>query len=180
MTPLRLGALIAILVFAADQALKAWILFVFDLPARGPLRLGPIELTMVWNRGISYGLFQQHDDWGRYALIALSLAAALLLAMWLARATGRLTAFALGLLIGGALGNALDRVLYGAVADFVLLWWIPFFPYVFNIADSAIVVGVALLLYDSFVLEGRRQRPGKEPDGAPPQISREVAAHKRD
>jgi signal peptidase II len=76
----------------------------------------------------------------------------------------KIVAVALGLLIGGALGNAIDRAVYGAVADFVLLYWIPFFPYVFNVADSAIVAGVGLLLYDSFVLEGRR-RPDPVPSG---------------
>ena len=104
---------------------------------------------MVWNRGISYGLFQQHEDWGRYGLVLLSVAAAIGMGVWLARARTIVLALALGLLIGGALGNALDRFLYGAVADFVLLYWIPFFPYVFNVADLAIVAGVALLLYDS-------------------------------
>ena len=163
MTPSRLGIVVAALVFVADQALKAWILFGFELPLRERVRLGPIELTMVWNRGISYGLFQQHEDIGRYGLVLLSLAAALFLAAWLARAQSRLVGLALGLLIGGALGNALDRVVYGAVADFILLWWIPFFPYVFNIADSAIVAGVALLLYDSLWAEARRaQAPGSD------------------
>jgi signal peptidase II len=85
----------------------------------------------------------------------------------MARTQDRLVAVALGLLIGGALGNALDRVVHGAVADFFLLWWIPFFPYVFNVADSAIVAGVALLLYDSLVVDRRRPtaaaRGGAEP-----------------
>jgi signal peptidase II len=186
MSPLRLGAAVATLVFVTDQALKAWILFVFELPLRGPVRLGPIDLVMVWNRGISYGLFQQHEDWGRYGLILLSIAAALFLAVWLTRTPSRLVALALGLLIGGALGNALDRVLYGAVADFILLWWIPVFPYVFNIADSAIVAGVGLLLYDSFVVEGRRGRsphtdqPGPVVTSGPPQISREAPAEERE
>ena len=102
---------------------------------------------MVWNRGISYGLFQQHEDFGRYALAGLSVAVSIGLAVWMVRSRSWLIAVAAGLLIGGALGNAIDRFVYGAVADFVLLYWIPFFPYVFNLADSAIVAGVALLLY---------------------------------
>jgi signal peptidase II len=185
-SPARLGAFVAGVVFVTDQALKAWILFVFELPLREPVRLGPIELVMVWNRGISYGLLQQHEDWGCYGLILLSVVAALFLSLWLRRAPDRLVGIALGLLIGGALGNALDRVLYGAVADFILLWWISFFPYVFNVADSAIVAGVALLLYDSVVVEGRRARATgpMAPDGAtaslPPQISREAAAKERE
>ena len=165
----RAGALVAVVALLMDQASKAWILHVFRLPERPPVRVGPIELVMVWNRGVSYGLFQQHEDWGRYLLVALSVVAAIGLAIWLRRAGSWLVAIALGLLIGGALGNAVDRVAYGAVADFVLLYWIPFFPYVFNVADSAIVAGVALLLYDSVVVEGRKARPaGQDAAGADP------------
>ncbi|MHB2167033.1 signal peptidase II [Alsobacter sp. R-9] len=169
MTPRRLGFALVALVFLADQALKAWILFVFQLPERPPVRVWPLfDLVMVWNRGISYGLFQQHEDWGQWALVVLSVVAAIGLGVWLWRASSLLVAVALGLLIGGALGNAVDRAVYGAVADFVLLYWIPFFPYVFNLADSAIVAGVGLLLYDSLVVEGRRRSPsGPNPDRPP-------------
>ncbi|GGH11707.1 lipoprotein signal peptidase [Alsobacter metallidurans] len=164
-----LGGLAAAVALLADQASKFWILNVFRLPERPPERVGPVELVMVWNRGVSYGLFQQHEDWGRYLLVALSIIAAIGLAIWLKRASTALVAVALGLLIGGAIGNAIDRLLYGAVADFVLLYWIPFFPYVFNVADSAIVAGVALLLYDSVVVEGRKARPaGQDAAGADP------------
>src|SRR5690242_3710339 len=76
MTPGRLGAILAVVVLAVDQAVKAWILHVLRLPDRPPIRVGPFfDLVMVWNRGISYGLFQQHEDWGRWALVALSIAA---------------------------------------------------------------------------------------------------------
>lgn len=169
MTPRRLGLLVAVTTFLLDQALKAWILYGLRLPERPPIRVGWLfELVMVWNRGISYGLFQQHEDWGRYGLVALSVGAAIGLGVWLSRNTAWIVALALGLLIGGALGNAVDRLLYGAVADFVLLYWIPVFPYVFNLADSAIVAGVGLLLYDSLVLEGRRVRVVRAPaDGGP-------------
>ncbi len=151
------GFSLAALTLLADQASKAYMLTVVRIGERPPIRVEPLfDLTLVWNRGISYGLFQQHESAGRWALVALSLVAAVVLAVWLARTKVGVVAVALGLLIGGALGNAIDRAVYGAVADFVLLYWIPFFPYVFNLADSAIVAGVALLLYDSLVLEGRR------------------------
>ncbi|WP_293856597.1 signal peptidase II [uncultured Alsobacter sp.] len=157
MTPRLLGFSLAALTFVLDQALKAWILYGLRLPESPPIRVGWLfDLVMVWNRGISYGLFQQHEDWGRYGLVVLSVAAAVGLGIWLMRSSGWVLALGLGLLIGGALGNAVDRFVYGAVVDFVLLYWIPVFPYVFNLADSAIVAGVGLLLYDSLVLEGRR------------------------
>lgn len=157
MTPARFGAWLAVVTLVLDQASKAIMLFVVRIGERPPIRVAPFfDLTLVWNRGISYGLFQQHEDWGRYGLVILSLVAAVGLSVWLRRTRALVPAVALGLLIGGAIGNAVDRLVHGAVADFVLLYWIPFFPYVFNVADSAIVAGVGLLLYDSLVLEGRR------------------------
>ncbi len=146
----RVGVLTAVLVFAADQASKLWILLVIRLEDTGPWPILPfLEFVMVWNRGISYGLFQQATDVGRWALIGLSIAAAIWLSFWLRRAVRRLEALALGLIIGGALGNVIDRIAYGAVADFVHLFWGDFSWYVFNIADAAIVVGVVCLMYDA-------------------------------
>ena len=115
------------------------------------------DLVLVWNRGVSYGWFAQHTAFGRFGLVALSLVASLALWIWLARTERPLTAAAIGLVIGGALGNALDRVIYGAVADFFLLHWRGFDWYVFNIADLAIVAGVGLLLYESWSEDARRR-----------------------
>ena len=152
LTPLGLGT--ALTAVAIDQAVKLWLLFVFDIAARQRVAVTPfLDLVLVWNRGISYGLFQQEGPVGQWILLTLKLAAVVLLWLWLARAGWRLTAVSLGLIIGGAVGNAIDRLAYGAVADFVLLHlttatW-SFNWYVFNIADVAIVAGVAGLLYDS-------------------------------
>ena len=151
-TPLGLAA--ALIACAADQALKLWLIFGFDLANRGLVRILPtIDFVLTWNRGISYGLFQQDTAFGRWVLVAFKLAAVVALWVWLARAGSRRTAVALGLIIGGALGNVIDRLVYGAVADFVLFHvetaaW-QFRWYVFNLADAAIVVGVALLLYEA-------------------------------
>ena len=124
---------------------------------REPLRLAPfLDLIVVWNRGISYGLFQQDSEIGRWGLVAISLAAALGLSLWIRRATGRILALSLGLIVGGALGNVIDRFAYGAVFDFIHIHVGSFSWYVFNVADAAIVAGVVGLLYDSFVLEKRR------------------------
>lgn len=155
----RLGFLLALATLVLDQASKLGLLFGYDLPARGPLTLAPfLELVTVWNRGISYGLFQQEGDLGRWALVVLSLAASIWLALWLSRTGHRWLAASLGLIAGGAVGNAIDRVAYGAVFDFVHLHWGSFSWYVFNVADAAIVAGVVGLLYDSLFLEGRRTR----------------------
>jgi len=155
----RLGLATAAATALLDQALKLWLLFVFDLQGRGIVRLTPfLDLVLVWNKGISYGLFQQDGRLGQWALLALTLVAVALLWIWLVRSTSRLMALSLGLIIGGAVGNAIDRMAYGAVADFVLLHLttgsFSFKWYVFNLADAAIVAGVAGLLYDS--LAGRR------------------------
>lgn len=150
MTPARLGALIAVSTLLLDQGTKLWGLFVARIVESGPIELTPfLELTEVWNRGVSYGLFQQHTDWGRWLLIIVSAVAALGFSVWLTRVRDRILAAALGLLIGGAIGNLVDRVAYGAVFDFIHFHWGSFSWYVFNIADAAIVAGVVGLLYDA-------------------------------
>jgi signal peptidase II len=149
----RLGLLIAVLVFAVDQLSKYWILTIINLDERPPIQITPfMDLAMAWNKGVSYGLLATH---GQEVLIALSLAITVLLLVWLRKAAKPLQAASFGMLIGGALGNALDRVLHGAVADFVHLHWGTFSWYIFNVADIAIVAGVALLLYEA-LFEGKR------------------------
>jgi signal peptidase II len=150
----RFGVVVALIACAVDQASKLWLLNVFDLANRGIVRLTPfLDFVLTWNTGISYGLFPQESDFGRYMLLALKLAAVVVLWIWLARAELRLIALALGLIIGGAIGNAIDRIAYGAVVDFALFHittpTFNFTWYVFNLADTAIVAGVVGLLYES-------------------------------
>jgi signal peptidase II len=109
-----------------------------------------MDIVLAWNRGISYGLFQQYSDVGRWGLVVISVVAAIWLGRWMWRETRPLTVASLALIVGGALGNGLDRAVYGAVVDFVHLHWGSFSWYIFNIADAAIVVGVVGLLYESF------------------------------
>ena len=160
----RIGLLVAVISAALDQASKVWLLYVFDLPARAPVRLAPfLDLVMTWNKGISYGLFQQDGPLGQGVLLAIKVAAVVLLLIWLARAPSRLTAVALGLIIGGAAGNAVDSVFHGAVADFILFHitteTFRFDWYVFNLADAAIVAGVAGLLYESLLGDRAAKAP---------------------
>jgi signal peptidase II len=148
------GLTAALIVALLDQALKLWLLFVFRLADKGAVAVAPfVDFVLTWNSGISYGWFQQEGPFGQWALLVVKAIAVLLLWIWLARAATRPTALALGLIIGGAIGNAVDRLAYGAVADFVLLHaetstW-RFNWYVFNLADVAIVAGVGVLLYES-------------------------------
>jgi len=114
-----------------------------------PIRLAPIlDITLVWNRGISYGLFQQ-DGTGRWILVSFTAAAVVALAAWMWRTSRQVTRLAVAAIVGGAVGNLIDRVAYGAVVDFVHLHWGTWSWYVFNAADAAIVLGVAVLLVDS-------------------------------
>lgn len=140
---------LAVLVLALDQLTKYWILNVLDLMRRGSVEvLGPLHLTMVWNRGVSFGLFRADEGLGRWALVVFSLVVAAILAVWARRAERPLVAAGLGLIIGGAVGNAIDRIRFGSVVDFLDVSRL-YFPWVFNVGDSAITVGVALLLLDS-------------------------------
>ncbi|MFM8820312.1 MAG: signal peptidase II [Phenylobacterium sp.] len=156
----RLGFALAAVLVAADQASKAWVLYGLDLPLRLSVPvLGPLRFTMVWNEGVSFGFLQARHDLVRWGLTAFALAVALVMAAWLRRTDRRLLALGLGLIIGGAVGNAIDRARFGAVVDFIDVSALGFFPWVFNLADSAINVGVALMLWDSFRSE-RKADPG--------------------
>lgn len=156
MSPLvRSGLVAAVVALVLDQATKLWLLFVFDLGHRGLVRVTPFfDLVLAWNTGISYGWFSDQGPTGQAVLVAVKALAVVALAVWMAKSQTRLATVALGMIIGGAIGNTIDRLAYGAVADFALLHiqigekiynW-----YVFNIADVAIVAGVGALLYDSF------------------------------
>jgi signal peptidase II len=161
MTPRGAGLWTAAVSFALDQGSKLWLLHVFGVGERQlPIPLAPfLDLTMAWNKGVSYSWFTAQSRMGWLALIALTLAATTFLSLWLWRATTALSAVSLGLIVGGALGNLVDRIAYGAVADFFHFHVGQFSWYVFNIADVAIVAGVAGLLYESFF---RRDAPGAE------------------
>ncbi len=149
---LRLGLAAALVLLAADQAVKWWILEVVRLPEVGRVYVLPfLNLTMVWNRGVTFGLLQGEAWWHPYALAAIASVVAVLLVVWLARAENRLVSLALGLVLGGAVGNVIDRVRFGAVVDFIDVHAYGWHWYVFNVADSAIVIGVGLLLADALL-----------------------------
>lgn len=164
---LRFGLIIAAVVFVLDQFTKWLVLGPGQFSPSGCRELGYncrfIELTpffdlqMVWNRGISFGLLRADSDVMRWGLVLSSVAIAGFFVWWLRTAERRVTAVALGLVIGGAIGNVIDRIRFGAVADFLDfngLW----FPWVFNIADAGITVGAILLAFDMIFLT---EEPGK-------------------
>ena len=153
---LRSGIIVAIVVLALDQASKLWLLFVFDIGRRGAVKVTPFfDLVLAWNVGISFGWLQNDNPVAQIGLMIVKAIAVIVLAIWMARSRTLIATLALGLIIGGAIGNGIDRFAHGAVVDFALFHlqiggntynW-----YVFNLADVAIVAGVAALLYDSLL-----------------------------
>jgi signal peptidase II len=147
----------ALVAVALDQASKYWVVNVLDLPDRFQYHLSQVfNLTMVWNDGVSYGFLKAQGGIGRWALALFSFVVAAGIGAWVWRSPRVLLAAGLGLIMGGAIGNALDRVRLGRVVDFLDFSGTHVFPWVFNIADSAITVGVVLLILDSFLSERRR------------------------
>jgi lipoprotein signal peptidase len=155
---LTAGLLATLLILLADQGSKWWMLEALDLPGLRNLPLaavGPLglDLTMVWNRGVTFGLLSGEQPWNQALLALVAAAVAAFLLRWMARAETGWVALALGAVIGGAIGNVIDRLRFGAVVDFIdvhltlseTIWhW-----YVFNIADAGIVCGVGVLVVDA-------------------------------
>jgi signal peptidase II len=152
----NLGALVALAILAIDQASKLWVLFGLKMAAYDKIKVTPfLDFELLWNPGISFSLFQQGTATGRWILLGLTLAATILLCLWLWRVNSRLAAIGLGAIVGGALGNGYDRFVYNAVVDFLGFHAFGFHWYVFNVADTAITLGVVLLLYDSLLADRR-------------------------
>jgi signal peptidase II len=156
-----LGGLAMLSVLALDQASKFAVARYFASDGGAPFALTPfLDFALRWNRGISFSLLAQDSVGGRWLLLALTLAVTAALGLWLWRARAPLVGLGLGAVIGGALGNGYDRLAYGAVADFLDLHAFGRHFFVFNLADAAINVGVALLIFDGLFGSGRPSAPG--------------------
>jgi len=152
---MRLGLTVAFLAAAVDQAVKAWVVGWLMAPPTVIKALPVLDLVLIWNRGVSFGLFNRESAYGRWILTAVAAVVIAVLLIWLRRGTSRFEAFALGLVIGGAVGNVIDRWVHGAVVDYLYFHLGGHYWPAFNLADAAITVGVALLLYDA-LFRGRR------------------------
>jgi len=160
MTPLvRLGLVIAVVVTIVDQVSKHLLKSLLTERTGIEVIPGFFDLVTVWNRGVSFGMLGGDGALPPWVLSAVAVAISIALFLWLTRITLRWTAMAIGLVIGGAVGNVIDRALWGAVFDFADFhvggWHWP----AFNVADAAIVLGVAALLVESVFRpqEGRRR-----------------------
>lgn len=147
MRGLRIGLLVAAIVLVLDQLTKTAALA--RLAGQPPIEVtGFFNLVLVWNPGVSFGMLQGMGDKGPWLLAAFALAVCIALTVWLSREPRRLTRVALGLVLGGAVGNLVDRARFGAVVDFLDFHAMGYHWPAFNVSDSAIVVGAALLVLD--------------------------------
>ncbi len=149
--PFHMGLIIALCVLVFDRISKWWIMDVLDLPNIQMVQILPIfNLQWVENRGVSFGMLSADGDLGRWLLVTLTSLIAIGLGVWLKSVQTKVLAIAIGLVIGGALGNIYDRIVFGYVADFLQFFVGDWSFAVFNVADSCITVGAALLIWDSF------------------------------
>lgn len=148
---MRLLAIVAGAIFALDQVTKWWIVHLLDLKTLGAIDVLPplLNLRMAWNYGINFGLFSGQSDATRWILIAIALAITVFVLVWARREDlGRAGLIFAGLLVGGALGNVIDRLIYGAVADFLNMSCCGIQnPFAFNVADISIFVGALGLVF---------------------------------
>jgi len=152
---------IAIFTIFLDQINKWYMIEIFDIRSKSPVEVTPFfDLVMVWNRGISFGLFQ--SEYSIYIFTVLSTSIVLVLLFWLKNNEKKLVALALGFMIGGALGNVIDRLHYEAVADFFYFHiGDNYFP-AFNIADSAVFIGACMLIIDSLFFDKDENKNKKD------------------
>jgi lipoprotein signal peptidase len=143
----------ALAIILLDQATKAWMISGLDLMEARQIEVLPPVFNLSWveNRGVSFGLFG--DGSARWLLSAFSIGVAGVLAWWANQVDRRLLITAIGLIMGGAIGNVIDRIRFGYVVDFLDFSGTGIFPWVFNVADSAITIGVILLLIDAWKSE---------------------------
>ncbi|WP_244266856.1 signal peptidase II [Polycladidibacter stylochi] len=146
-------AKLAIIGLIIDQAIKIWLVHAYNMAENAPISLAPfLDIVLVWNKGVSYGLFQQDSAFGQWALVGFTILASIAIWVWSAKSDNRFEAWCLGIILGGALGNGVDRAVYGQVVDYIHFHVGNFSWYVFNAADVWIVLGAAGLIFESLII----------------------------
>ena len=156
---MRPGLILAAVIVILDQLSKWWVVEtlmrpqgVWETPFYTPTRIEVLpffDVVMAWNRGVSFGIFNTDGRWNVVALSALSLVIVIFLLGWMRKSPSPMVTLALGGIVGGALGNVIDRVRWGAVADFLDVHLMGHHWPAFNLADSAISIGAAVLVLDA-------------------------------
>ncbi|WP_046020149.1 signal peptidase II [Magnetospira sp. QH-2] len=159
------GLSLALLVLILDQLSKWWIVERVMAPPQVIEVTSFFNLVMVWNRGVSFGLFDSGGDYSVWILSGLAMVIVMVLAVWMGRSERGGLNLLLGLIIGGAIGNVIDRFRYGAVADFLDVHMGGLHWPAFNVADSAITVGAILLVADS-LFGGEESLTNKDETGS--------------
>ena len=155
----RLGFAISAVIILLDQLTKWLMVNVVHLESVEQVRLLPFfNLTLVWNHGVSFGLLNDGGRWGSIGLIIFALIISALFARWLLQADRMWPGIGTGLVIGGALGNVIDRIVHGRVFDFLDFSGLGF-PWIFNVADSAITIGMIMLAWDAFFANRKAAPP---------------------
>lgn len=152
-----IGVYLAVLIALADQASKWWVLNNILLKKNIHVVNGFLNIKLSWNKGVTFGLFNDFGENSAYIFVGIAAVILLLLLNWLRRADTLYAGLGLGLVMGGAIGNVIDRVRYGAVVDFLDFHLFGYHWYTFNLADSAIVIGVFLLMLEQLAL-GKKKR----------------------
>jgi signal peptidase II len=145
-------SIVCVAAFLLDQGSKYVVLYTLNLPDHLVIDVAPpfLRFVMAWNRGMNFGILASEADLTRWGLVIISIAISVVIFIWARRRADMWFAIGAGLVIGGALGNAIDRVIYGAVADFLNMSCCGIVnPFSFNVADVAIFGGAALLILRS-------------------------------
>ena len=152
-----LGLIFGVLILVIDQISKWWIVTEIMTPPRYIPVFPSFNLVMGWNRGISFGIFDSSSPPNQWLLISLALIIVTILLIWLWRSESRIISVSLGMIVGGALGNVIDRIHYGAVADFLDFYIGDFHWPAFNIADAGITIGVIILVLESIFIGSEKK-----------------------
>ena len=161
---MRQGLVIALIVLILDQASK-WYLLVFVMQPPQSIPVLPFfNLVSVWNRGISFGMFNSGSPYSGLILSGLAIAIVIFLLGWLRKSEHKHISIAIGLIIGGAVGNIVDRAVHGAVYDFLDIFIGSYHWPAFNVADSGIAIGAAILVLDSVFPKAENEESKDSPE----------------